>query len=64
MVDKPGVTTLEQLAAVERAVAETGRIWSVCSGRLPRPRCRRRGICAVGRTGAAWCRPSGSARTG
>jgi len=30
MVDKPGVTTLAQLAEVERAVAETGRIWSVC----------------------------------
>ena len=26
MVDKPGITTLEQLAAVERAVAETGRL--------------------------------------
>jgi predicted dehydrogenase len=30
MVDKPGVTTAAQLAAVERAVAETGRIFSVC----------------------------------
>ncbi|WP_406858638.1 Gfo/Idh/MocA family oxidoreductase [Alsobacter sp. KACC 23698] len=30
MVDKPGVTTLEQLAAVEAAVAQTGRIFSVC----------------------------------
>lgn len=30
MVDKPGVTTAEQLAAVEAAVAETGRIFSVC----------------------------------
>ena len=30
MVDKPGVTSFEQLAAVERAVAETGRIFSVC----------------------------------
>jgi predicted dehydrogenase len=37
MVDKPGITTLEQLAAVERAVAETGRIWSVCLGRLASP---------------------------
>jgi predicted dehydrogenase len=36
-VDKPGVTTLEQLAAVERAVRETGRIWSVCLGRLASP---------------------------
>jgi predicted dehydrogenase len=30
MVDKPGVTSLDQLAAVEAAVAETGRIFSVC----------------------------------
>ncbi len=30
LVDKPGVTTLVQLAAVERAVADTGRIFSVC----------------------------------
>jgi predicted dehydrogenase len=37
MVDKPGITTTEQLAAVERAVAETGRIWSICLGRLASP---------------------------
>jgi len=30
MVDKPGVTSLDQLAAVEAAVAETGRIFSIC----------------------------------
>lgn len=30
MVDKPGVTTLAQLDAVEACVAETGRIFSVC----------------------------------
>ena len=30
MVDKPGVTSFDQLAAVEAAVAETGRIFSVC----------------------------------
>jgi len=30
MVDKPGATSFEQLAAVEHAVAETGRIFSVC----------------------------------
>ena len=30
MVDKPGVTTLDDLAAIERSVAETGRIFSVC----------------------------------
>jgi predicted dehydrogenase len=37
MVDKPGITTFEQLAAVERAVLETGRIWSICIGRLASP---------------------------
>lgn len=30
LVDKPGVTSFEQLAAIERTVAETGRIFSVC----------------------------------
>jgi predicted dehydrogenase len=34
MVDKPGVTTPDQLTAVEAAVGETGRIWSVVLGRL------------------------------
>lgn len=29
MVDKPGCTTLDQLAALRACVAETGRIWSV-----------------------------------
>jgi predicted dehydrogenase len=29
MTDKPGCTTAEQLAALRRVVAETGRIWSV-----------------------------------
>ena len=29
MVDKPGCTTLEQLATLKACVAETGRIWSV-----------------------------------
>jgi predicted dehydrogenase len=37
MADKPGITTLDQLAAVERAVKETGRIWSICLGRLASP---------------------------
>ena len=37
MVDKPGITTIEQLSAVERAVRETGRIWSICIGRLASP---------------------------
>ena len=37
MVDKPGITTFEQLAAVERTVRETGRIWSICIGRLASP---------------------------
>jgi predicted dehydrogenase len=30
MVDKPGVTTFDQLEAVQAAVRETGRIFSVC----------------------------------
>ncbi|GLQ10586.1 oxidoreductase [Devosia yakushimensis] len=30
IVDKPGVTTNAQLAAVQRTVAETGRIFSIC----------------------------------
>jgi predicted dehydrogenase len=30
LIDKPGVTTTAQLAEVERTVAETGRIFSVC----------------------------------
>jgi predicted dehydrogenase len=30
LTDKPGVTTFEQLAAVRQAVAETGRIFSIC----------------------------------
>lgn len=34
MSDKPGVTTAEQLAAVERAAAETGRMFSIALGRL------------------------------
>jgi len=37
MVDKPGITTPGQLAAVQRAVAETGRYWSVALGRLASP---------------------------
>ena len=30
MADKPGVTSFEQLAAVRKAQAETGRIYSIC----------------------------------
>jgi len=37
MVDKPGVTTADQLAAVEAAVRETGKIWSIALGRLTSP---------------------------
>jgi predicted dehydrogenase len=40
--DKPGVTTADQLAAVQAAVAETGRIWSVCfSERFIKPSARK-----------------------
>jgi predicted dehydrogenase len=37
MVDKPGVTTPQQLTAVERAAADTGRMFSVAVGRLLTP---------------------------
>jgi predicted dehydrogenase len=37
MVDKPGATTTDQLAAMEATVRETGRIWSVALGRLTSP---------------------------
>jgi len=42
LCDKPGVTTAAQLAAVEAAVRETGRIWSVCfSERFIKPSARK-----------------------
>lgn len=37
MVDKPGVTTVEELAAIEAAVMRTGHIWSIALGRLASP---------------------------
>jgi predicted dehydrogenase len=37
MSDKPGVTTHDQLEAVRRAVLDTGRLWSVCVGRVASP---------------------------
>ena len=37
MSDKPGVTTVAQLDAVRAAVAETGRLWSMCVGRVASP---------------------------
>ncbi len=37
MVDKPGVTTLPQLEAVQAVVRDTGRIWSIALGRLTSP---------------------------
>ena len=41
LCDKPGITTPEQLAAVQRAVKETGRIWTVCfSERFIKPSAR------------------------
>jgi predicted dehydrogenase len=40
--DKPGVTTIGQLAEVRNAVKETGRIWSVCfSERFIKPSARK-----------------------
>jgi len=37
MVDKPGITSLDQLAEVRRMQAETGRIYSICFGHLQSP---------------------------
>ena len=37
MSDKPGVTTMPQLEAVRTAVRETGRLWSICVGRVASP---------------------------
>ena len=37
LVDKPGVTTADELAAVQSAVLQTGRIWSIALGRLASP---------------------------
>jgi predicted dehydrogenase len=37
MVDKPGVTTADELAAIQSAVTETRRIWSIALGRLTSP---------------------------
>jgi predicted dehydrogenase len=37
MVDKPGVTTADELAAIQSAVMETGHIWSIALGRLASP---------------------------
>ena len=35
--DKPGVTTPEQLIEVRQAVLDTGRLWSICVGRVSSP---------------------------
>jgi predicted dehydrogenase len=35
--DKPGVTTFEQLEAMRGVVRETGRLWSICVGRVSSP---------------------------
>ena len=37
LCDKPGVTTAAQLAEVQAVVAETGRVWSICVGRVASP---------------------------
>ena len=66
MLDKPGATTLEQLAELRRAQAETGRILSILySEHYTQPRDRRRRRAGQGRArSAACCRRSGSGRTG
>jgi predicted dehydrogenase len=35
--DKPGVTTFEQLDSIRRVVRDTGRLWSICVGRVASP---------------------------
>ncbi len=40
LTDKPGVTTVAQLEAIRQTVAETGRIWSICLGRVASPAVR------------------------
>ena len=65
MTDKPGFTTLEQLAEARSVQAETGRIYSVCySERFENPR-RGEGRRAGRRRArsAGWCRRSASGRT-
>ncbi len=37
MVDKPGVTTADELAALQSTVMQTRRIWSIALGRLASP---------------------------
>jgi predicted dehydrogenase len=37
MVDKPGVTTTDDLAAIQSTVMQTRRIWSIALGRLASP---------------------------
>ncbi|HVO12038.1 MAG TPA: Gfo/Idh/MocA family oxidoreductase [Vicinamibacteria bacterium] len=52
MVDKPGATTLEQLAELRRVQAQTGRIWSVWYGRLAdRALCRAAELVRAGAVG-------------
>ena len=65
MVDKPGMTTLEQLAEVRRVQAETKRIYSIIVQRAPRePGHRQGGRAREGRRHRQGrSRPSASART-
>ena len=64
MVDKPGVTTPDQLAAVEAAVRETGRIWSIALGRLTTPSVQAALDGSVRRTGPAGQPDAASLRIG
>ena len=66
MVDKPGITTLEQLAEVRQVQAQTKRIYSIMySERLEnRATVKRRRAGEGGRDRPRACRRSASARTG
>ena len=65
VLDKPGVTTLEQLAEIRRVQAETGRRWLVVFGeRLGNPAMLARAATRRRRPDRRrCCTPSGSGRT-
>ena len=63
--DKPGFTTLAQLAKAWRVQAETGRIYSICySERLEVQAAVKAGELVKAGAMARWCRPWGWGRTG
>ena len=64
MVDKPGITTLDQLTAVERAVRKQGASGRSASAGSHLPRCRRRCASCAPASLAGWCTPPRSGRIG